>query len=35
MRLGWKKFGHINISEEGNIEAMKGARPPRNNFLKS
>jgi hypothetical protein len=30
MRLGWKKFGHFNISEEGNIKAFKGARPPKN-----
>jgi len=30
MRLGWKKFGRFNISEEGNIKASKGARPARN-----
>jgi hypothetical protein len=29
-RLGWKKFGRINISKEENIKASQGARPPRN-----
>jgi hypothetical protein len=33
MRLGWKKFGHINISEEENIKAFKGARHPRNKTI--
>jgi hypothetical protein len=32
--LAGRKFGHINKSEEGNIEAMKGACPPRNIFFK-
>jgi len=35
MRLGWKKFGHINVSEEENIKAFKGARPPRNKIFKT
>jgi hypothetical protein len=30
MSLGCEKYGNINISEEENIKAFKGARPPRN-----
>jgi len=30
MRLGWRKCGYIDISEEENITALKGARPLRN-----
>ena len=34
MRRGWKTFWRINISEEENVKAFNGARPPRNkNFL--